>query len=461
MLDVVIDYFRRTIIFRLLLVSLALYFLSACSEEVGGQVNPLSTKTILATEAPLVIEQAQTEPSAEETLQELMPTLVEPALVEPTAGTNLQEIVLWHGLGDQGSLALGEIVANFQKENPQIQVNVNYIPYDDLQDHYINAVADGVGPDLLLGAGEWGPMLYDLGAVTTIPQEVLEELQLEITPPALKAVHYKESIIAMPFSLEGVVMFRNIAILPHAAKTFEELVASSQKVTKGRTIGAYLERGDNFAYAQITACKGMLIFPNGYPAFNDSSGLCWLNLLSLFEAAGPVSFNSDDDLNRFKAGHVGLIFAGTWNLGNLQEALGDNLVIDPWPAFGDSHLSGYVWTENIYLSANLTAEAYTRTLSFAEYFLSPEAQSVLAEIGIIPATLYRDVKEELIFQAVASMMKGTPYPVIPEMAFYEEPMHEVLLAVFEQNIAPSIALQQADDEITNLVEDFNDKEEDF
>ncbi len=440
---------------NILVSSLIMFMEFSCSGN-NRQVSFISPTAEMTTTSQTDYMMKIEETVSIESTREITPTLTITASRIP-----VQELVLWHGLDDRGILALGEIMKNFQRENPDIHIQAVYVPYDDLLERYIQAVDSDSVPDLLLGAGEWGTMLYNLNAIAAIPKEILRELRFDINPSAYSAVVYEDTPIALPYSLHGIVMFRNSSILSNAPETFEELVISSQKVTKGRIVGAYLERGDLFAYGQLTACGGALMFPNGYPAFNNSSGLCWLNLLSMFETAGPVSFNSDDDLNRFKAGNVGLIFAGTWHLSALQDSLGDDVVIDLWPEFGDFHLSGYVWTENIYLSANLTEEAYYRALAFSQFFLSPESQAVFAEIGIIPATLYRDVKEQIILQAVAALTKGTQYPLSPEMELYIKPMHEALLAVFEENIAPSIVLETAEDRIMDLIDDFSEAGEEF
>ena len=379
--------------------------------------------------------------------------------LNPTKDFQFQDLVIWHGLDSKGTEAIGEIVNNFRRANPGFEIQTMYFPYDDLMDRFIQAAESGKGPDLLLGAGEWGATLYNEGVIKEIPEIVIRDLPLDINPPALSAIQYEDISIALPYSIHGVVMYRNKAIIPDAPKTFQELVISSQNVTKGRVIGAFLERGDLFAYAQLTACSGELVFPNGYPAFNNDSGLCWINLLEMFENAGPVSFNSDDDLDRFRAGNTGIIFAGTWQLPGLVESIGENLSVDPWPGYGDSHLSGYVWTENIYINSSLDEEEFDRALLFSQYFLSPEGQSILAEFRIIPATLYRDVRQPVILQTIAALMEGTPYPLTPIFMYYNEPMHEALINVFERGTAPSIALEQAEEEIIRIIDDFSESED--
>ena len=143
----------------------------------------------------------------------------------------------------------------------------------------------------------------------------------------------------------------------------------------------------------------------------------------------------------------------------LVESIGENLSVDPWPGYGDSHLSGYVWTENVYINSSLDEEELDRALLFSQYFLSPEGQSILAEFRIIPATLYRDVRQPVILQTIAALMEGTPYPLTPIFMYYNEPMHEALINVFERGTAPSIALEQAEEEIIRIIDDFSESED--
>jgi arabinogalactan oligomer/maltooligosaccharide transport system substrate-binding protein len=445
-------FLRRPFIILSLIV-----FLNACA--VSKQGTPSKTQFQEPSE-PLSEAQPNEEIAALGNETQI-PTLLDPEATHTATINPSVVITVWHGLNDTQVLALNEIIKNFLVVNPGIQVDLVYNPYDDLLVRFINAVNTGLDSSILLGGGEWGPSLYDAGVIADLTGEFPMGLQMEISPPALEAVAYRDALVGLPYALSGVVMVRNTALIPEAPKTFEDLIRLSQDSTKGRVVGAYLERGDLFAFPQLAACGGLLNYPNGYPAFNNAVGICWFDLLKSFEVAGPVSFNTDDDKDRFLDGKVGLIFEGTWNLTLFSEVLGENLAIDAWPAIYGNNLSGYVWTDNIYLNANLTDENKDGALAFSEFLLSPESQSVFAEIGQIPATLYRDVRERLIFQSAAALSHGVPFPVIPEMDIYWEPMHEALVAVLENDVDPNIALQTALDEITENVETFKDKEVDF
>jgi maltose-binding protein MalE len=149
-------------------------------------------------------------------------------------------------------------------------------------------------------------------------------------------------------------------------------------------------------------------------------------------------------VNLFKAGKAGIIIDGTWNTAGLAEAIGaDKLVIDPWPTFGEAgHLSGYVQTENIYLNANVEGDDQTAAWKFMEFFLSPEAQALLADstkAGHIPAVSGVEVSDPHMLQIMEAFAAGAVFPVIPEMGAYWGPMDTAIQSVTDEGTSRSPA----------------------
>ena len=382
-------------------------------------------------------------------------------LEEPSNGEPGSIVTIWHGVLETEILTLREIVNSFQSQHPEIQINLEYIPYDDLYSRYTEAVNSGQGPSLMLGAGEWGLSLYLDGMVADLKRFKSSALMSEIIPPAAEAVTYKEALFGLPITAEGIVMFRNSKLIPTTPRTFEGLTSISQAATRGENVGAYLERGELFALPQLTACGGVLMLDDGYPTFNNQAGLCWIDLLRSFEEAGPVSFNGNDDLNRFVDGNVGIIFAGTWNIGMLSEALGENLAIDPWPQYDQHNLSGYVWSENIYLNPILEETDGIEAILVMEYLLSSESQCAFANLGLIPIRMNLEDITPLTSQAIQSLSEGVPYRSHPIMETYLDVFNDTLRAVYNQEVSPSDALQMASDRIIKATRDFQNIKDDF
>ncbi|MBI2846066.1 MAG: extracellular solute-binding protein [Chloroflexi bacterium] len=382
------------------------------------------------------------------------------ATPEPTlSGT----VTLWHAWKENEIASLTEVIAAFQALYPEVQFDVLYTPFDDLRGKFETAVATGGGPTVLIGAADWGPALFDANLVADLSPFMDDAFLGTINPAALGAVQYNGALIGLPQTIKGVVMFRNTSIVPEASATFEDLVANAQAATQGDTMGSFLEYGFFFSAAHINALGGALMDEDGDPAFNDQYGVDWLNLLASFQDAGEVTNYTDDEVNLFKTGQVGVIIDGTWNTSALAEAIGvDNLAIDPWP----SSLSGYVQTENIYLSANaleaarpsgnakFSATDLEASVEFIKFFLSSEAQALLADpskAAHIPAISGVELTDRLMQESVAAFAGGTAFPVIPEMGAYWDPMNNAVKKVVEEGADAATALQEAFDAVTAKV----------
>lgn len=390
----------------------------------------------------------------------------QPVEAEPMSAAPVSEagpphvLTLWHGFQDEDLLLLNALLEAYRLHNPAASFELVYVPYDDLKGRYIQATENGTGPHLLLGAGEWGSELYDLEAISDVSDLIPDTLIDQVNPVALAAVSYQDGLTSLPYEMSGIVMYRNRTLLPNPPATFRDLVTRAGVISKGGVLGAYLERGPLYAFPQMAACGGSLYDANGYPGFNNQSGQCWIGLLRAFETAGPVSFNGNDDLERFASGQVGIIFDGTWNMERLSEALGDQFTIDPWPVNGEHHLSGYVWTEDLFLSSSLDDAGQQAALSLYEFLLSPTTQGIMAHQERIPAVASLAVDHPRMAQAIVALSLGTPYPSLPEIEFYWEPMHQALVTIFEQGGDVSLALQTAAEQIIQATRDFKNLEED-
>ena len=376
--------------------------------------------------------------------------VTEPTTVTPTGAKGT--ITLWHAWKESEIPALNEVIAGFQAQNPDVKFDVLYVPFDDLRGKFETAAATGGGPNVLIGAADWGPALFDAELVGDISALTTEEFLRTINPAALGAVKYKNALIGLPETIKGVVMFRNPSIIAAAPATYDELVTAAKAATAGDVVGADLERGFFFSAAHLSSVGGALLDDGGNPKFNDAKGVEWVNLLNSFTDAGPAEYYTDNDVNLFKAGKAGIIIDGTWNMSALVEAVGAaNVAIDPWP----TPMSGYVQTEDIFLGANATGDDQNAAWKFMEYFLGAEAQAKLTTAGHIPAISGVEVSDPLMKQAADAFAGGTAFPVIPEMGSYWGPMDTALKAVFDEGTAPEAALQQAYNTVSTAVNELH------
>jgi len=370
--------------------------------------------------------------------------------VETLKGT----VTIWQGWKEAEITSLNEVIAAFQAANPDVTFDVLYVPFDDLKGKFETAAATGGGPSLLIGAADWGPGLFNADLIADISGMASADFLATISPSALGATQYKGALIGLPETVKGVVLFRNTTIIPEPATDVDDFIAKAKAATTGDVMGADFEYGFFFSAPILNAVGGSLMDADGNPTFNDAKGVDYINtILKIKDAGIAVENYNDNDVNSFKAGKAGWIIDGTWNATSLADSIGAaNLAIDAWP----KGLSGYTQTENIYMSANVTGEDQATSWAFMQYFMSAEAQGILAEAGTadapkaghIPATLGVSVTDPLLQQAATALAAGAAFPVIPEMGAYWDPMNNMLLSAVTEGKDPVELLQAAFDAIT-------------
>jgi len=446
----------------LVMVSLSLLiliYLSACSTP------PAITSTLEPSLNPTGIPPSNIVDETEEVFYDttdLKETQSHQATAEFYNEFGLDTVVsIWYSQDDDGLLALTEAIDIYGRLIPGAKIVITQIPYDDMFDRYLVAVNSGQGPTILMGEGAWGPKLYEHGVIADLKDKTSYQITSYLNKAAGDTVSYRDSLIGLPYSIRGIVLYQNSSIISSYPENIIELISLSQTATRGRSIGAYLEREDIYAYPMMTACGGYLFNPDGFPAFNNAMGLCWIDLLRSFEEAGPTSFGSNDDYLKFREGRVGLIFEGTWRMNELYENLGDNLKIIPWPEYKNHRMSGYLWTENIYINPNANEAETQAALSFSEFLLTPEIQRIFTQAGKIPSITNLEGKNSLINQAMQNLSDATPYPSRPEMTFYWDRMNLALENILFGNENPSDVLYQASVEIMENIKNSEINQETY
>lgn len=414
---------------------------------------------LVATITLLVLAGCETLSSAE--TSETRPTsTIRSSSRTPTSAPTATEVVtqgtisIWHSWDDPQIPALLRVIDAFGEIYPNVHFDVLYVPSIDLQASFEQAATQGAGPTILIGPADWGPELYEQGLVTKVQDLVSADQLNTLNPAAVGTARYRDNLVGLPLDIDGVVLYRNNNLILGSPATFDELITLAKANSKGEILGAYLDRSFFMGGGHLEGMGGALMTPEGEPAFNDEKGIEWIELLQSFEEAGPTDYFTDDDLNLFKEGRVGFIVEGTWMRQELVEAIGENnLSIVPWPIHGGGSLSGYVRSENMYITPRAMDEEHGVSWKFVEFMLSPESQSEVAEVGLIPAINgspanlaagKMNVTDRLIRQAMLALVDGTTYPVIPEMSAYITPMDIALKSVFNEGLDPAEALRIAE-----------------
>ncbi len=363
----------------------------------------------------------------------------------PTPDFTQGTLTIWHSLKDEEIQTLVQVIADFQDIYPDTKFDVLYLPESILLERYMQAAQDGTGPVMLLGPANWSPPLVEAGLVKDLDNLVDSVLVERLNPAGREVGKVGDFQAGLPYTLDGVVLFRNNEMILSASDTWEDLIMNAQSATGEDQVGAFLDRGFYYSGGHLLGIGGQLMNPDGSPAFNSDKGLDWIDLLISFDQAGPTDFLTNQDFERFGQGLAGYLIETASNREALADQIGSqSLVIDRWPAFGEGRLSGFLTADLFYINVNTHLDSVLLAEVFGNYLLSPDAQARLSMAGMIPSVVDAPVEDPLIIEAIQALLDNAPYPTIPSIDLYRTALDQALLSIFNGSSTPEEALANAE-----------------
>jgi len=119
----------------------------------------------------------------------------------------------------------------FEKEYPDIDLDIISTPWDKMHDRLIAFVAGKQPPDLSVIGTRWLLELLDMGVVEPIEKWISKELFNNIDP-ALMEGKIKGVLYGLPVAAGTRLMYYRSDIIDKAPETFEEMLQIAQKINK-------------------------------------------------------------------------------------------------------------------------------------------------------------------------------------------------------------------------------------
>ncbi|MCC2309956.1 ABC transporter substrate-binding protein [Cellulomonas chengniuliangii] len=274
--------------------------------------------------------------------------------------------------GHEGDL--DAIVTAFEEANPDIDVQVETLPYADYFTKLLTSVAGGTVSDTF-------ELNYE-NFVTYAANGALAELTIEnadaYTPSLLESFSHDGAQLGLPASFSNVVLFYNTDLFdaaglehPTADWTWADEQAAAEKLTD-RSAGvwgdyqpisfhefykALAQAGGEFFDAEQTAAT--FASPEGIEAATWLVGKSGTTMPTEADGAGTADFDTD----LFKAGKLGMWHSGIWMFGGLAEVegLGWDIAVEP----GSAEKASALFANGVVVSAKSAhPEEATRWLEF-------------------------------------------------------------------------------------------------
>ena len=228
---------------------------------------------------------------------------------------------------------LKPILNNFEKENPQIQVEFMHIPQNYFQKIHL-LFASNTAPDVIFINNLYLPVYANAG--------VLEPMQIdegEFYPQALEALTFKGQLYAVPRDVSNLVIFYDKDMfdkkhIPYPSKdwTFADFLETAQKLTAKDTFGISFEE-DPLFYLPYLMSNGGGILPDEIHKKESQKSLdFYADLRKKYHVAPQKSESASATMAQmFLQERLGMYLSGRWMVPKIREEAEFNWDIVQFP----------------------------------------------------------------------------------------------------------------------------------
>ncbi len=386
------------------------------------------------------------------------------------------EIVYWRHFFAPEDKAIKKLIQLFEKENPDITVSYQSMPFKGYREKLNTSLRAGKGPHVINIHNSWAYGFIKSGFVLPIPKEVysIQSLDKELIPLAASFRH-NGKYYGIPVGGGCLALFINTAHAKDAGldisrppKNWSDLKAWALKMTatdgdkitrSGFACGGTKSQSWNYLVEALFRQNGCRIIAE------DGRSVLWNTPKGLEAFEWYLSFVTDHKIFDHSFGKPFEIFAreecsmiveGNWILEKLRE-IAPNLrySVVTLPAGNQDATYGSCWGNCVTSSAKGTQKK--AAFKFVRFITSETSARIWTQMaGELP--LYSRILSDSAFQnkhqALAPFIQSMPHAyssLKKDEAFYKEAVTEAIQEVILRKTPPAQALKQAAENINKML----------
>jgi multiple sugar transport system substrate-binding protein len=331
------------------------------------------------------------------------------------------------------------MAADFTAANPDIKVNLEFVPYEGLHDKTVLAQGSGGGYDVVLFDVIWPAEYATNKVLVDVTSRLTPEMKAGVLPGAWTTVNYDGKSYGMPWILDTKYLFYNKDILAKAGiteppKTWEELTKDAQIIKDKGLLATPIAW--SWAQAEAVICDyttlvsayGGDFLKDGKPDFQNGGGLAALNYMVDSYKSGLTNPNSkeflEEDVRKvFENGDAAFALNWTYmyNLANdpKESKVAGHVGVVPAPGVaGKSEVSAM--NGSMGLGVTTASKHPDEAWTLIAFLTSQAEQNKYAKLSLpIWTSSYDDSavakgQEDLIAAAKISLAAMYPRPTTPK-----------------------------------------------
>jgi len=350
--------------------------LGACSGESDTGTEETTTSTQAATD-----EQPTTTTSTTTT----------------AAAVEEQTIEFWHAFNAESSevqVLEDQLIPQFEAEHPGVTVKAVSVPYGDLRQKLVTAVAGDQLPDVVRADIIWVPEFASLGVLEPLSELMpdFEQLAAAVYPGPLETNHWQDAYYGLPLSTNTRVYLSNPDVYANAGvdipATQDDLRAIAPTLVDAG-IAAFADNdlsgwnvlpwiwsaGGDIVDEAITTASGSINSPESIAGVSLLYDLYTMGAIPEMIVQGGM----DPYEEGVATGQYASMMNGPWAYSILAGDYPDFELAPSLTPAGDGGSVSVVGGEDIVVTAS--SEHKEAAADFVRFMVSPEAQRALAEIG--------------------------------------------------------------------------------
>jgi multiple sugar transport system substrate-binding protein len=250
-------------------------------------------------------------------------------------------ITIWQGYTEVEANAFKALVAEFNRTHPGITVNNQFYGNNDYAlQKVLAAIAGGKPPDISYLYGSWAPNIATNPQLVPLNKFIDSDPSFnwdDFFPAERKAATVGNSIIGVPALVDNLALVYNKTLfkqaglaLPTPNWTWSDFENAAIKLTnpaKKQFGWAYVNDASEDTvwrfWAMLWQAGGSILTPDGkHAAFDSASGVKALTLLQQLTAKHAIYLDngSDNYIQVFGNGHIGMLWTGPWDLSQITQA---------------------------------------------------------------------------------------------------------------------------------------------
>jgi multiple sugar transport system substrate-binding protein len=358
----------------------------------------------------------------------------------------------------------------FAKANPDIKVNLEFVPYEGLHDKTVLAQGSGGGYDVVLFDVIWPAEYATNKVLVDVSSRVTDEMKKGVLPGAWTTVQYDSKYYGMPWILDTKYLFYNKEILEKAGikappKTWDELTEQAKTIKDKGLLATPIAWSWSQAeaaicdYTTLVSAYGGDFLKDGKPAFQTGGGLDALKYMVSSYSSGLTNPNSkeflEEDVRKvFENGDAAFALNWTYmyNMANdpKDSKVAGKVGVVPAPGVAGKSEASAV-NGSMGLGITSASKHPDEAWKYITFMTSQATQNAYAKLSLpIWASSYEDPavtkgQEELISAAKIGLAAMYPRPTTPKYQELSTALQQAIQESLLGQSSPEDALKSAAD----------------